>query len=136
MEKLGFLTLYGMIGKVKKDEGVVKCIPVFRSDVKKKCYTVARNEENEEEYTQIDVGCYGTPLFVPSSRKKIDDGKEYFFIFQKRSKQVFHTIFADASLQVGIYDNAEFCVLRSRRELTEEEMTIAYLNIPEGSLFK
>lgn len=124
---MGFL--YGMIGQVKKNGKVVKCIPVFRE--KDDYYTLTRNKNGEVICTPIDIGCYGQPLFLPATKKKIDDGKEYFFIFQRsKSKQIFQfEILAHPELRVGIYNNREFCVLRCLKwaELTEEDMTISYL---------
>lgn len=121
--------LYGMIGKVKKNGSVVKCTPVFR-EKPNSYYTVTRNQNDEVTYTPIDIGCYGQPIFLPASKKKIDDGKEYFFIFQRsKSKQLFRfKILAHPELRVGIYNNEEFCVLRCLRwaEPTEEDMTISY----------
>lgn len=125
---MGFL--YGMIGQVKKNGKVVKCIPVFRKEADS-YYTVTRNENGEVTCTPIDIECYGQPLFLPAAKKKIDDGKEYFFIFQpEKSKQLFQFgILAHPELRVGIYNNEDFCVLRCLpwAEPTEEDMTISYL---------
>lgn len=134
--EVGFL--YGMIGQVKKTGKVEKCIPVFRNNAKQ-CYTVTRNEtEDAIQCTPIDISVYGEPLFLPASKKKIDDGKEYFFIFQqKKSKQIFSfRVVAHPDIRVGIYNNEEFCVLRCRKwqEPTNEEMTIAY-HQQEGHCF-
>lgn len=131
--------LYGMIGKVKKNGGVVKCTPVFRDDVSKKYYTCTRNEDREVTCTPIDIGCYGDLLFLPASKKKIDDGKEYFFIFQsEKSKQIFnYRVAVNPDLCVGIYNNEEFCVFRSNTHMrvTEEMMTTTYQSFPKGIVF-
>lgn len=125
---MGFL--YGMIGQVKKNGKVVKCNPVFRKEADS-YYTLTRNKNGEVTCTPIDIECYGQPLFLPAAKKKIDDGKKYFFIFQSsKSKQIFLTeILEHPELRVGIYNNREFCVLRCLKwaELTEEDMTISYL---------
>lgn len=138
---VGKLYLYGMIGRVEKKETVVKCTAVFRNDSNQH-YTCTRNEGGEIEYTPIDIACYGQPLFLPASKKKIGDGKEYFFIFQQsKSKQNFlWRVFVHPELCVGIYNNEEFCVLRtllgSYERVTEENMTYSYKAIPKGLLFQ
>lgn len=138
-----WLFLCGMIGQVKKNGGVVKCIPVFRNDDNNdnQYYTLTLKEDGEEiECTPIDISCYGSPLFLPASKKKIDDGKEYFFIFQaNKSKEIFQwRVGADLDLQVGIYNNEGFCVIRALEgvKLTEEDMTRWYLNLPSHYYFR
>jgi hypothetical protein len=128
--EIGNLFLYGMIGQVKKNGKVEKCLPVFRNKAEQ-CYTVTRHDTEEKmKCTPIDISVYGQPLFLPASRKKIDDGKEYFFIFQsKKSQQIFNFgVAAHPEIRVGIYNNEEFCVLRCRKwqEPTNGEMTFAY----------
>lgn len=136
-----WLFLCGMIGKVKKNGGVVKCIPVFRNDDNNdnQYYTV-KESGGEIECTPIDIKCYGSPLFIPASRKRIDDGKEYFFIFQgNKSKEIFQwRVGADLNLNVGIYNNEGFCVIRAPEDvsLTEEYMTRWYLNLPTHYCFR
>lgn len=135
---IGTLYLYGMIGRVEKNGKVVKCTAVFRNDSNQH-YTCTRNEERNFEYTPTDVACYGQPLFLPASKKKIGDGKEYFFIFQpSKSKQNFQwRVVAHPNLRVGIYNNEEFCVLRTFwKGIPESAMTEAYKNMPEGLLFQ
>lgn len=138
---IGTLYLYGMIGRVEKNGKVVKCTAVFRNNSNEN-YTCTRNEEREIEYTPIDIACYGQPLFLPASKKKIGDGKEYFFIFQpSKSKQNFQwRVYAHPDLCVGIYNNEEFCVLRILQEsyerVTEENMTYSYKALLEGLLFQ
>lgn len=138
---IGKLYLYGMIGRVEKNEKVVKCTAVFRND-SNEYYTCTRNGGGEIEYTPIDIACYGQPLFLPASKKKIGDGKDYFFIFQpSKSKQNFQwRVFAHPDLCVGIYNNEEFCVLRtlwgSYERVTEENMTCSYNILQKGLLFQ
>lgn len=136
---MGMKYLYGMIGKVKKNGAVVKCTPVFRDDSGNKYYTCTRNENGETIVTPIEIGCYGQPVFIPASKEKIDDRKEYFFIFQaKKSKQTFgYRVAMHPDLCVGIYNNEEFCVFRSNTHMrvTEEMMTTTYQSFPKGIVF-
>lgn len=124
------MRLYGMIGQVKKNKTVTKCKPVFR-DWSKNIYEAQVVDGIIIDFIPTDLSQYGNPVFLPASKKKIGDGKEYFFVFQHtKSKQNFYGdywVYSESKdISVGVYDNSEFVVL-AEPNLDEETMTRYYL---------
>ncbi len=83
--------LYGVISPILPDGEIVKCKPVFvegwTSSQPSTYYegipfTNKNFQSGISEFKEIDIRQYGKPVFLPASRKKINDGKEYFIIFQ------------------------------------------------------
>lgn len=83
--------LYGVISPILPDGEFVKCRPIFVErwgPTQPSAYYEGINYTNKQsqlgtsEFKEVDIRPYGKPVFLPASRKKINDGKEYFIIFQ------------------------------------------------------
>lgn len=83
--------LYGVISPILPDGEFVKCRPIFVErwgSTQPSAYYEGINYTNKQsqlgtsEFKEVDIRPYGKPVFLPASRKKINDGNEYFIIFQ------------------------------------------------------
>lgn len=89
------LKLYGVITEILPDGEISICEPVYInywSNQEKKFYRLLtediKNPHNgiityPTALEEIDISQFGTHLFLPASRKKINDGKKYFVLFQQ-----------------------------------------------------
>jgi len=87
--------IYGVITKVLPDGEIAICEPVFSAISQnekspKKFYraklvpTPIPNWPNLkliEDFEEFDISMFGSPLFLPISKSKINDGKEYLIIY-------------------------------------------------------
>lgn len=85
--------LYGVITPILPDGEFVKCEPVFVDcwgSKKTSAYYLGIKPTPHEQFSKsgishferVDINVYGNEVFLPASRKKINDGKEYFIVFQ------------------------------------------------------
>ena len=74
------LKLYGMISKIHKDGVISRCEPIFVDYSSKKPTNFYKLEDGKP--VQVDLKAYGNPVFLPASRKKIDDNNEYFVVYR------------------------------------------------------
>ena len=139
--------LYGVISPILPEGEFVKCKPIFIDcwDYKPPYtyyegipYTTKQSRSGISEFKEMDIRQYGTPVFLPASRKKIHDGKEYFIIFQLSKNHTklsmrnyfkypgISTTACDDSypllLNVGILFPNKFVAYITDRELTEKEL--------------
>lgn len=139
--------LYGVISTILPDGKFVKCKPIFIDYWAYKQpftyyegipYTNKRSQSGISEFKEMDIRQYGKPVFLPASRKKIHDGKEYFIIFQPTKNHTklamqnyfkipgISTTTCDDSypriLNVGIQFPNKFVAYIADRELTEKEL--------------
>ena len=144
--KLG--QLFGVISPILPDGEFVKCEPVFvdfwNSKNPSDYYLGAKSDLYEDagilDFKKVDINVYGDKVFLPASRKKINDGKKYFIAFQptknytKPSLQnyyVFPTIklvdepYYSRILSVGILFPNKFVAIISKRELSKKTLLSA-----------
>ena len=139
--------LYGVISPILPDGEFVKCKPIFIDYWAYKPphtyyegieYTNKKSQLGISEFKKMDIRQYGKPVFLPASRKKIHDGKEYFIIFQptknhtKLAMQSYFKIpaistttcddFCPLILNVGILFPNKFVAYIADKELTEKEL--------------
>ena len=96
MEK--YLKLYGVLTQVMPEGECAVCKPIYTDYWEKKPTKFYRlkikSHKNKwifngyeivdfYELYEVDIGEYGKPQFLPLSKNKIGDGKEYFVIFQE-----------------------------------------------------
>lgn len=152
-KKIKFGRLYGVIAPILPDGEFVKCEPVFvntrnpqnPSDyylgVKKIHKTSILSEEvGISHFERIDITTYGKKVFLPASRNKINDGKQYFIAFQPsknctkaclRNYYICPEIAAGQDeyyshiLNVGILFPNKFVALIATEELSEEYLQSA-----------
>lgn len=82
--------LFGVVTKILPDGETCICEPIFTNHTQKgyskenqKFYKAVYDEHDIlKTFKEIDISKYGTPIFLPASRKKILDGKEYLVMFQ------------------------------------------------------
>ena len=77
-----FLKLYGVISKICEPGTFEKCIPVFINSSERGKPTKFYKLNDDGKIAETDLSQYGNPVFLPASRKKINDGKEYFIIYR------------------------------------------------------
>ena len=109
------LKLYGVITEILPNGQISVCEPIFtdywRKD--KKLYRlITEDVEIFSSYTRIctfpkkleevDISEYGTPLFLPASRKKIGDGKKYFVIYQPSKNATIGTEYHSSTTLFGL----------------------------------
>lgn len=139
--------LYGVISPILSDGEFVKCKPVFVESWASSQpstyyegipYTNKQSRSGISEFKELDIRQYGKPVFLPASRKKIHDGKEYFIIFQLTKNhtklsmrnyfkypEISTTTCADSYphiLNVGILFPNKFVVYIADSELSEKEL--------------
>ena len=109
--------LYGVISEIGKENEFFLCEPVYVMALEEKVSKYYRiNESGDLE--EIDIGKYGSPVFLPAARKKVGDGNKYFIVFKKSQN----------------YTRRESCTFFSApmvRVLTEEdaELDLRTLNL-------
>lgn len=144
--KLG--QLYGVISPILPDGEFVKCEPVFvdfwNSKNPSDYYLGAKSDVYKDagilNFEKVDISIYGDKVFLPASRKKINDGKKYFIAFQPTKNRTsptfrdyynFPTIKAvdepyySHILNVGILFPNKFVAIISKRELSEKSLLSA-----------
>lgn len=144
--KLG--RLYGVISPILPDGEFVKCEPVFvdfwNSKNPSDYYLGATSALYEDagilNFEKVDISMYGAKVFLPTSRKKINDGKEYFIAFQPTknyTKPLFQNYHAfpiirvpdepyySRILNIGILFPNKFVAIVSKNELSEKALLSA-----------
>ena len=97
------LYLYGAISQICSDGVFSKCTPIFVSALEKKYTKFYRLDKNGEP-AEIDLNSYGKPVFLPASRKKVNDGKEYFIVYrstQNHTKRQYATYFEPIRIPIS-----------------------------------
>lgn len=77
-----FLKVYGVISKILEPGTFTMCTPVFVDPYERGKYTKFYRPDDKGQVTEFDLAQYGKPIFLPASKKKINDGKEYFIIYR------------------------------------------------------
>lgn len=92
------------------------------------------------DFKKVDINMYGDKVFLPASRKKINDGKKYFIAFQPSKNytisvlQNYHVFpmivpinetYYSRTLNVGILFPDKFVAIISKEELSEETLLSA-----------
>lgn len=77
-----FLKLYGAISKIYEPCVFKKCTPVFVRELRKGKHTKFYRLDDDGKVIEIDLKKYGSPVFLPASKKKVNDGNEYFIVYR------------------------------------------------------
>lgn len=147
-EKIKAGRLYGVIAPILPDGEFVKCEPVFIDYwiyknpstfyIGKKFTQTSTGRMGISEFEEIDIRKFGKPIFLPANRKRINDGKKYFIVFQQSknhtkpphapySRSPYASTATDDSilpdiLNVGILFPNKFVIIDADRELSNEEL--------------
>ena len=110
--------LYGVITKILSNGSICICEPVFIDYWKKeKGYFKAIFEENKignkkyiKSFKQIDISIYGSPIYLPASNEKINDGNYYFVIFENNKNIVKNLEDTDfRNISISTVDSEDYC---------------------------
>ena len=140
--------LYGVIAPILPDGEFCICEPIFvdsRAYQKPSAYYLGMKKTSPSKrmgishFEEIDTTMYGNTIFLPASRKKINDGKKYFILFQPSKNRTrlslqnyykFPTLTAtfgedvcfSSILNIGILFPNKFVAIIADSELSEKEL--------------
>lgn len=109
-----YLKLYGIISQIYEPGTFAKCTPIFIKPIKKGTPTEFYRIDDTGKITEVDLSQYDKPIFLPASRKKINDGKEYFIIYRsfQNSTQARHKTYRPDFIAITT-DGSEYWMPRS-----------------------
>ena len=76
------LKVYGAISQIFEPGVFTDCTPIFVNHHERGKYTKFYRLDDNGQVIEVDLNEYGTPVFLPAGKKKANDGKEYFIIYQ------------------------------------------------------
>lgn len=77
-----FLKVYGVISQILEPGAFTLCEPIFVNSGERRKYTKFYRFDKDKNIIEVDLGQYGTPVFLPTGKKKINDGREYFIVYR------------------------------------------------------